>query len=67
VSLNVYFSIFLYYDFGQIKMKERVTILIDEVLLKKLRIKQAKMLRTQNRSISLSGVINDYLQDAIKK
>jgi len=52
---------------GQIKMKERVTILIDEVLLKKLRIKQAKMLRTQNRSISLSGVINDYLQDAIKK
>ncbi len=48
-------------------MVVRITIMLDEELLKKLRIKQAKMLRTQNKSISLSRVINDYLRDAIKK
>jgi len=48
-------------------MAVRITIMLDEELLKKLRIKQAKMLRTQNKSISLSRVINDYLRDAIKK
>jgi len=48
-------------------MAVRITIMLDEELLKKLRIKQAKMLKTQNKSISLSRVINDYLRDAIKK
>ena len=48
-------------------MAVRITIMLDEELLKKLRIIQAKMLKTQNESISLSRVINDYLRDAIKK
>jgi len=48
-------------------MAVRITIMLDEELLKKLRIIQAKMLKTQNKSISLSRVINDYLRDAIKK
>ncbi len=48
-------------------MAVRITIMLDEELLKKLRIKQAKMLKMQNKSISLSRVINDYLRDAIKK
>ena len=49
------------------KMSVRITIMLDEELLKKLRIKQAKMLKTQKKSISLSRVLNDYLRDAIKK
>ncbi len=48
-------------------MSSRITIMLDEELLKKLRIKQAKMLKTQNKSISLSRVINDCLRDAMKK
>ncbi len=48
-------------------MAVRITIMLDEELLEKLRIKQAKMLKTQNKSISLSQVINDYLRVAIKK
>jgi len=49
------------------KMSSRITIMLDEELLKKLRIKQAKMLKTQNESISLSRVINDCLRDVLKK
>jgi len=48
-------------------MAVRITIMLDEELLKKLRIKQAKMLKTQKGPISLSRVINDYLRVAIKK
>ena len=48
-------------------MAVRITILLDEDLLKKLRIKQAKMLKKNNGSVSLSRIINDYLRDAIKK
>jgi len=48
-------------------MVVRITIMLDEKLLKKLRIKQAKMLKTQKKSISLSRLINDHLRDAIKK
>ena len=48
-------------------MAIRITIMLDEELLKKLRIKQAKMLKKNNGSVSLSRVVNDYLRDAIKK
>ena len=48
-------------------MVVRITIMLDEELLKKLRIKQAKMLKKNNGSVSLSRIINDYLRDAIKK
>jgi len=48
-------------------MAVRISIMLDEKLLKKLRIKQAKMVITQNESISLSRVINDYLRVVIKK
>ena len=43
----------------------RVTITIDEDLLKKLRIQQAKMLKKNNHYVSLSGVINQYLKKSI--
>jgi len=48
-------------------MLQRITIMIDEALLKKLRNKQAKLLKTANGSVSLSRVINDSLNNALKK
>jgi len=47
-------------------MVVRITIMLDEELLKKLRIKQAKMLKKNNGSVSLSRVINDYLIVGLK-
>ena len=46
---------------------KRVTIMIDEDLLKKLRNEQAKRLAKQNRSVSLSSVINDHLKKGARK
>ncbi len=48
-------------------MLRRLTIMIDEVLLKKLRNKQAKLLKTANGAVSLSRVINETLEDSLKK
>jgi len=48
-------------------MLRRLTIMIDDDLLKRLRNKQAKLLKTANGSVSLSRVINDYLRDSLKK
>jgi len=48
-------------------MAVRITIMLDEELLKKLRIKQAKLLKKNNGSVSLSKVINDSLNDSLKK
>jgi len=41
--------------------------MIDEALLKKLRNKQAKLLKRENGAVSLSRVINDSLNYALKK
>ncbi len=41
--------------------------MLDDKLLKKLRNKQAKLLKTSKGSISLSRVINNYLNDSLKK
>jgi len=48
-------------------MLSRVTIILDDDLLKKLRNKQAKLLKTEKGSVSLSRVINDTLRSALKK
>jgi len=48
-------------------MLRRITITIDEGILKKLRNKQAKLLKTANGTVSLSRVINDYLVYSLKK
>ena len=47
--------------------KKRITIMLDEQILKKLRIKQANLLKSTNGQVSLSKVINDYLYDSLKK
>ena len=41
--------------------------MIDEELLKKLRNKQAKLIKKNQGSVSLSKVITDSLKDSLKK
>jgi len=48
-------------------MLRRVTIMLDDGLLKKLRNKQAKLIKKNQGSVSLSRVINDCLNDSLKK
>jgi len=45
----------------------RITIMLDDDLLKKLRNRQANLLKTEKNSVSLSKVINELLKTATKK
>jgi hypothetical protein len=47
-------------------MAKRVTIVLDDDLVKKLRILQAKNIIKSKESVSFSSVINDELRKAIK-
>ena len=42
-------------------MSLRVTILIDDDLYKRVRLKQSKLIAKTNKSISFSSIINDVL------
>jgi len=44
----------------------RVTIMIDIDLDKKLRMKQAKMIQTNVKTVSFSSVLNEVLRKALK-
>jgi len=44
----------------------RVTIMLEEDLLKKLRTRQAKEIKNNQGSVSLSRVINDHLRMNLK-
>jgi len=44
----------------------RVTIMIDIDLDKKIRMKQAKMIQTTVKTVSFSSVINEILRKALK-
>ncbi|MGY5150434.1 MAG: hypothetical protein ACW9W3_10260 [Candidatus Nitrosopumilus sp. bin_68KS] len=46
--------------------KKRVTIVLDEDLIKKLRIKQAKLIQQTNGSTSFSYVISEELRKCMK-
>lgn len=48
-------------------MKKRITIMIDEDLLKKMHEIQAKQIRDSSQSISLSSVLNEILRTSLKK
>ena len=48
-------------------MLRRITIMLDDDILKKLRNKQAKLIKKNHGSVSLSRVINNYLSDSLKK
>ncbi len=47
-------------------MSRRVTIVIDEELDKKLRLRQAKIIQQENSSCSFSRVVNDTLRKVLK-
>ncbi len=50
-----------------IKMSLRITVMLDENLVKSLRKKQAKLLMHSKKSISFSAVLNQTLRENIKK
>ena len=43
-------------------MKQRITIMIDDAVLKKLRVNQGKKIQKENRSVSLSEMISESLK-----
>ena len=49
---------------GQMRAK-RITIMLDEDLDKKIRLKQAKLIQKTNGSISFSRVVNETLRKCI--
>jgi len=49
-----------------ISMSKRVTIVLDDDLVKKLRIIQAKNIVKSKKSVSFSSVINNELRKTIK-
>ena len=48
-------------------MAQRITIMLEDALVKKLRQKQAKLLQDSEGSVSFSRVINDELKQSFKK
>ena len=48
-------------------MGTRKTIMLDEDLVKKIRLIQSKELRELNKSVSFSQVINRILENGLKK
>lgn len=48
-------------------MSRRVTIMIDDDLDEKLRLIQAKAIRSTNSSVSFSTTINKILRNSLKK
>ncbi len=47
-------------------MGERITVMLDEEVVKKLRNRQAKLLRDSTKSVSFSKVLNETLKTALK-
>ena len=47
-------------------MLNRITIMIDSEL-QKLREKQARMIKQESKGVSFSSVINETLEDCLKK
>jgi hypothetical protein len=47
-------------------MGKRITIVLDDDLVKKLREKQAKLIKESTKSVSFSSVINQTIRKCIK-
>ena len=47
-------------------MAKRITVVLDEKLVKKLRIIQSKMISKSTKHVSFSRVINEELRKALK-
>ena len=48
-------------------MARRITIVLDDNLVKKLREKQSKLIKESTSSVSFSGVVNEYVRQGLKK
>ena len=48
-------------------MSKRITVVIDDELVKKLRAKQANMIKHSSQSVSFSSMINQELKKSLKK
>ena len=48
------------------KMAKRITIMLDEDLVKKLHEIQAKQIKTATKSVSFSAVLNEVLRKGVK-
>ncbi len=48
-------------------MTRRVTVILDDSLMKKLRKKQAELIKESSNSVSFSGVINQVLRKNFKE
>jgi hypothetical protein len=46
-------------------MAKRVTIMLDEDLDRKIRVKQSKLIQKTNESVSFSKVINETIRKAL--
>ena len=63
------FHIMLYYKLHTtilIYMSKRITIMVDEDLDKKLRLRQAKRIQQEQSSYSYSKVLNETLRKVLK-
>lgn len=49
------------------EMSQRVTIMLDDDIVRKLRTKQAKLLQENKGAVSFSRVINETLRPCFKK
>ena len=49
-----------------ISMSQRITIVLDDDLVKKLRVIQSKKLVKSKQNVSFSSVINDELRKVVK-
>ena len=45
---------------------QRITIMLDEDLAKKIRLQQAKVIKDTNSSVSFSYMINEILREGLK-
>ncbi len=46
-------------------MAQRITIMLDDDIAKKLRLRQAKLVKISKKSVSFSKVINEVLRSAL--
>lgn len=47
-------------------MAERITIMMDSEIVKKLRVLQAKKLKDSSSSVSFSRIVNEVLEKGLK-
>lgn len=47
-------------------MAKRVTIVLQDDLVKKLREKQSKLIKESTKSVSFSSVVNEYVRKGLK-